>query len=193
MTIVDSVGPGLMAEKDEPDAGAIPPPPPSAVRAAYAAAAAATIGFIPLHLIWALGIPLLADPDLFRPWHQDGGGTYLWALSAMALLPAVLAVALVRPWGLTFPSWVPRLGGHRVPRMLLIVPGAGLSLILFAYTAMAPIVLSLQWNDPAAIFNVWTVVFGIADFIVWIGGLAVATRSYARRTRPSTHPTTGPK
>ena len=37
------------------------PVPRWAMRAAYASALSATIGFIPLHAVWALGIPLWAD------------------------------------------------------------------------------------------------------------------------------------
>ncbi|GAA3381824.1 hypothetical protein [Cryptosporangium minutisporangium] len=167
------------------EAHLVPPPPRHAVRAAYAAAASATIGFLPLHVIWALGIPLFADPDLFRPWYQDGGGVYLLTLNLLALLPAVLAVALIRPWGLVFPRWVPIVRGHRVPRMLLIAPGAALSGFLLAYTAFAAVLMPLQWDDPAAIFDPRTGIYGIAQFLVWIAGLAIATRSYACRTRPN--------
>ncbi|HYN92299.1 MAG TPA: hypothetical protein VES42_00410 [Pilimelia sp.] len=176
----------LMLAPDDriPGADVVPPPPRRAVWAAYWAAAAPTVGFIPLHLVWALGIPLFADADLFDPWYTDGGGTYLWTLNALALLPAVLALALVRPWGLVIPRSVPVFGGHRVPRLLLIVPGTLLSTGLFAYTAMAPIVAARTWDHPGAIFSPWTVVFGIVVFAVWICGLAIATHSYARRTRP---------
>ncbi|EXG80618.1 hypothetical protein [Cryptosporangium arvum] len=165
------------------EAATVPPPSTRAVVAAYVAAAAATVGFIPLHAIWALGIPLFADPDLFRPWYEDGGGTYLLTLNLLALLPAVLALALVRPWGLCFPRWVPIVRRRGVPRMLLIVPGAGLSAALLAYTLFAAALMPFQWNDPAAIFDPRTGVYGVIQFSVWITGLAIATRSYARRTR----------
>jgi len=162
----------------------VSPPPRSAVRAGYAAAAAATIGFIPLHAIWALGIPLFADPELFRPWYEDGGGVYLLTLNLLALLPAVLAVALIRPWGLVFPRWVPALGGRRVPRMLLIASGTVLSVSLLAYTVFAAVLMPLQWGDPSAIFDARTGIYGVGQFLVWVVGLAIATHSYARRTRP---------
>ena len=90
-----------------PGPAPVPPPSRGAIRAAYSA-----VGFIPLHLIWALGVPLFAYPELFDPWYADGGGGYLWALNGLALLPIVLALALVRPWGLIFPRWVPGLSGR---------------------------------------------------------------------------------
>ncbi|SHN47173.1 hypothetical protein [Cryptosporangium aurantiacum] len=161
----------------------VAPPPRYAVRAAYAAAAAATIGFIPLHAIWALGIPLFADPELFRPWYEDGGAVYLLTLNLLALLPAVLAIALVRPWGLVFPRWVPAFSGRQVPRILLIAPGVALSVALFAYTVFAAVLMPLQWNNPDAIFDARTGIYGIGQFLIWVGGLAIATHSYTRRTR----------
>jgi hypothetical protein len=139
---------------------------------AYAAGLSATVGFVPLHLIWALGFPLWADPDLFRTWYDTGGAGYLFALNALALLPAVLALALVRPWGLRF------------PRMLLIVPGTVVSVFLFAYTAFAAAIVPSQWNSEGAIFEPWIALYGIPQFLIWATGLAVATRSYALRTRP---------
>jgi hypothetical protein len=155
------------------------------IRSAYLSAAAATIGFIPLHLVWALGIPLWADADLFAAWHRDGGGTYLLTLNVLALLPAVLAVALVRPWGEVFPRWAPLLAGRPVPRRLLIAPGFGVSVFLLGYTVFAAAVAPSQWNDPAAVFSPWLIVYGVPQFLVWAIGLLIATRSYARRTGPS--------
>jgi hypothetical protein len=161
----------------------VPPPPRRAVRAAWLAALAATAGFMPLHAIWAAGIPLFADAERFAVWHADGGGAYLWALTALALLPAVLAFALIRPWGLIFPARVPVLGGRRVPRLLLIAPGYALVASLSAYTVLAVVLSFVQWRSPEVIFSPWTGVYGIAQFTVWIAALAVAVRSYAVRTR----------
>ncbi len=64
-----------------------------------------------------LGPATTAPGDRFEAWHRDGGGTYPLTLNALAVLPAVLALALVRPWGLRFPAWVPALAGRPVPRL----------------------------------------------------------------------------
>jgi hypothetical protein len=154
-----------------------------AVWAGWVAAGAATVGFLPLHVVWALGIPLFADDERFAVWHADGGGVYLWVLNALALLPAVLAFALIRPWGLIFPRWVPGLAGRRVPRLLLIVPGRALVVALSAYTLFAAVLMVGQWDSPSVIFSPWTGVYGIVHFVVWVTGLSIATESYRRRTR----------
>ncbi|GIE75558.1 hypothetical protein Aph02nite_15080 [Actinoplanes philippinensis] len=159
-----------------------PQPGRRAVLAGRIAALAATAGFMPLHAVWAAGIPLFADADRFHVWHADGGGTYLWTLTALAALPAVLAFALIRPWGLVFPAWTPW-GGSRVPRLLLVVPGYGLVVALGGYALLAVVLTVVQWNSPDVIFSPWTGVYGIGQFAVWVVSLAVATRSYARRTR----------
>lgn len=160
----------------------VDPPPRGVVRAAYASALSGLVGFIPLHLVWALGIPFGADADRFADWYDTGGGSYLFLLNALAVLPSVVAVGLVRPWGLRFPAWVPGVAGRRVPRMLMIVPGVGVSVLLFGYTLFAAVLMVFIWDSPDAIFAPWTVFYGIAQFLVWAIGLAVATRSYAVRT-----------
>ncbi|GIE34453.1 hypothetical protein Ait01nite_074980 [Actinoplanes italicus] len=139
---------------------------------------------MPLHVVWAAGIPLFADEQRFEVWHADGGAAYLWTLNALAVLPAVLAFALIRRWGLEFPRWVPRLAGRRVPRLLLVVPGYALVVALSGYTALAVVLSFVQWDSPEVIFSPWTGVYGVVHFVVWISALAVATHSYAKRTRP---------
>lgn len=159
----------------------VPPPSRRAVRAARASALSATVGFIPLHAIWALGIPLWADEQAFREWYEVGGGPYLLVLSAMALLAGILAMSLVRPWGLVFPGWTPFLAGRRVPRRTLAATAHGVSVFLLLYTVWAVVQL-VGTFDEEGIFSPWTVVYGIPQFLVWGIGLYIAARSYHHRT-----------
>ncbi|WP_199548313.1 hypothetical protein [Streptomyces sp. N35] len=163
-------------------APAVPPPPRRAVRAAYASALSATAGFIPLHAVWALGVPLWADESKFPDWYADGGGPYLFVLSGLAALAGVLALSLVRPWGLVFPSRVPLVHGRRVPPRTLTTTAVTVAALLLAYTAFAAFQTVAQWNDPG-IFSRWITVYGIPQFLVWGIGLLIAARSYGRRTR----------
>jgi hypothetical protein len=164
------------------EAPEVPPPSRGALTAAYASFLSAVAGFIPLHLVWALGIPLFADDERFAAWYDEGAALYLFSLLLLALLPAVLAVALVRPWGLVFPRWVPVVAGRRVPRLLPIVPGYAVTVLLTLYLLYAVVVTVVTFDDPAAVFSPWTAVYGVAQFAVWAAGLFVATRSYAHRT-----------
>ncbi|HLL67976.1 MAG TPA: hypothetical protein VK453_20010 [Micromonosporaceae bacterium] len=175
----------VTADRSATDVSAIRPPSRNARLGGYISAAAAVVGFIPLHLLWAFGIPVLADEERFRQWYQDGGGLYLYALCGMALLAAVLSLALIRPWGLVFPRWVPLLAGRRVPRYLLVIPGYAVPTLLLLYSIYAIGLMFVQWGSPHGIFNPWTGVYGIVQFIPWWLGLFVATRSYAARTAPA--------
>ena len=161
----------------------VAPPSRWAVRAGWVAALSATAGFMPLHIVWGAGIPLFAEQGRFEGWYADGGAVYLWTLNALALLPAVLALALIMPWGRVFPRWTPWFAGRPVPRLSLIVPGYLLVLALGGYTIFALVLMAVQWKAPEAIFSPWTGVYGVAQFVVWITALTVATRSYERRTR----------
>ncbi|MGC4746848.1 hypothetical protein ACLQ28_14465 [Micromonospora sp. DT201] len=163
----------------------VPPPSRIARIAAYASAAAAVIGFIPLHLVWAFKVPLFANEAMFEDWYADGGGLYLFALCILAALPAVMSLALVRPWGLVFPRWVPMVAGRRVPRRLLVIPGYTVPALLLLYSLYAVVVTIVEFDSPEAIFSPWTAVYGLIQFIPWWLGLFLATRSYAARTAPS--------
>ncbi|TYC68188.1 hypothetical protein EH183_40845 [Streptomyces sp. CB01881] len=160
----------------------IPRPPRRAVRAAYASALSATLGFVPLHAAWALGVPLWTDEENFRAWYAEGGGPYLFVLCAMAVLAGALALSLVRPWGLVFPAWVPLVAERPVPRRTLAATAHALSAFLLLYTAFAAFVTVTQFDSADAIFSPWIVVYGIPQFLVWGIGLLVAARSYAART-----------
>ncbi|WP_457027986.1 hypothetical protein [Kitasatospora sp. P5_F3] len=158
----------------------VPPPPRWAVRAAYASALSATLGFVPLHTVWAVGVPLWADADRFRDWYAEGGGPYLFVLDGMAALAGLLAVGLVRPWGLVFPRRVPLLAGRQVPRRTLAVTAFAVAAVLLLYTAFAAVVLATRFDKPG-IFSPWIVVYGIPQFLVWGIGLLAAARSYRAR------------
>lgn len=162
-------------------ADGIAKPPRRAVRAAYASALAATAGFVPLHAAWALGIPLWVDQGKFREWYAAGGGPYLWVLNGLATLAGVLALSLVRPWGLVVPRWVPLLAGRKVPARALAFTGFTVSALLLLYTGWAAMLTVAQWNDDG-IFSRWIVCYGIPQFLVWGIGLLMAALSYRART-----------
>ncbi|RSO31073.1 hypothetical protein DMH15_24890 [Streptomyces sp. WAC 06725] len=175
--------PEFAVPRPENTVAEVPPPPRWAVRAAYASALSATVGFIPIHAVWALGIPLWADERKFREWYAVGGGPYLFVLSVLALLAGVLALSLARPWGLVFPRWVPLLAGRAVPRRTLTATAFAVSSFLLLYTVWAAVQEFREFNDDG-IFSPWIVVYGIPQFLVWGIGLAIAAHSYRHRTAP---------
>lgn len=45
-------------------------------------------------------------------------------LGAGAVAASLLTLGLILPWGLTFPRWMPRLGGRPVPTAAAVIPGS---------------------------------------------------------------------
>lgn len=162
------------------------PPPGWATKAGYTGCLVPLIGFIPLHTLWAFGVPVWAYGQKFDDWYADGGGPYLMLLCVLALLGSVLAVVLVHPWGHFFPRWVPRLAGRPVPRRLVLWPAAAGSILLIVFslwgTPLAVYFLFAERND--LVFNKWAGVGTMAVIIAWTAGLAAATWSYHARTSP---------
>ncbi|MEV4873644.1 hypothetical protein [Streptomyces syringium] len=166
-----------------PEPTAFRPPSRRAAAAGYISCASATIGFIPLHAIWAFGSSLWTNEERFREWYAEGGAAYLHTLNGMALLSGIFALSLVRPWGTVFPRWVPLLAGRRVPRWPVVVTAGILSVFLFLYTLWA-IYATFNSDTSEAIFSPWIVAYGIPQFLLWSVGLMVAGWSYYRRTAP---------
>ncbi|MEV7728942.1 hypothetical protein AB0P15_30015 [Streptomyces sp. NPDC087917] len=173
--------PKVAVLRSEAASADVPLPPRRATRAAYASALSATVGFIPLHSVWALGIPLWVDEDKFRDWYAVDGGPYLFVLCGLALMAGVLALSLVRPWGLVFPSGAPLVAGRRVPPRTLASTAYTVAVFLLLYAAWAAVLTVSQWNEPS-IFSRWIVVYGIPQFLVWGIGLLIAAHSYRGRT-----------
>ena len=157
------------------------PAPRWAVRAAWASAISATAGFIPIHAVWAAGIPLWADPAKFDDWYAQGGGPYLFLLSGLAVLAGILALSMIRPWGQVFPRRAPLLAGRKVPRRTLSATGFTVAAFLLGYTVWAAWQSVVTFGDEG-IFSEWIVVYGIPHFLVWGIGLLMATWSYRART-----------
>ncbi|MFF8652758.1 hypothetical protein [Streptomyces huasconensis] len=112
-----------------------------------------------------------------------------------ALLGVFLLTGLMYRWGQVFPCWTWPLAGRRVPRLLPLIPawltgGAltayGTGLLVYAPLSAAGVVPAIE---PVGVFTTvegmtWMVAFGGLCFAGLGGGLLVAARSYAARTRP---------
>ncbi|WP_422735397.1 hypothetical protein ACN263_17495 [Micromonospora sp. WMMD729] len=100
----------------------------------------------------------------------------------LVLAGVLLPLALVRPWGETWPGWVPLLAGRTIPRRLLLVPGFGLGTAIVAYFGMG---MAQVASGSASEFS---------DAFLWVAmsaycllglGLLVASSDYHLRTRPA--------
>ncbi|WP_210418193.1 hypothetical protein [Ruania zhangjianzhongii] len=104
----------------------------------------------------AYAVPLCILPSAL--WRTVGAldgslsvdGTPLWyvlMLSALSVGLGLLTLGLVHSWGERVPSWVPRLGGRRVPARAAVLP-AGIGALLLAGIIAVAI---YRWNTFAAI------------------------------------------
>lgn len=121
------------------------------------------------------------------PWEPY----YVAGLSVVSLLVASLTVGLVRPWGTTFPEWLPLLGRRRVPyRLVTAVAGTGAALILvIAY--LYPVLNGIfHFKDPVRIpgcppptetEGAWLVYAAYMPLLAWAPLLIVVVTSYYRR------------
>lgn len=99
-------------------------PPRWAVWAAYAA----VLTTVPSGL-WriglAFGLPLgYSEGDLRADDVPGRGSLELVGLSVLTTGAAMLTLGLVQRWGETFPRWMPRIGGRRVPPRAAVIPAA---------------------------------------------------------------------
>lgn len=144
-------------------------------RWAYAAAYAAVAGClirILAQLTMGVDVPYAAGPSLLV--FEFG------FLLAGVLLP----LALVHGWGKVWPRWVLPLAGRRVPRWLVIGPGFAIAGAMLAYfgTGIAQMIgetIGGTLEEPAFM---WV---AVPAYVVWGAGLAVASFSYYRITRPA--------
>ncbi|WP_406113042.1 hypothetical protein [Kitasatospora purpeofusca] len=154
-----------------------------------------------MKLFWASGGTFagLSGADLRAAAERNGAsGLWLtldsWGLDATALL-ALLGVfllwGLVRPWGRVFPGWTPGLAGRPVPRWLPLAPA-----VLGAATLAPYGVVGLGWtvlatagavevprgDFPTPADTLLVARIGLSAFALYGVALAVAARSYWRRT-----------
>ena len=137
--------------------------------------------------IWALGIPLGISDEFFR----EGQAIGLWqggaALGALAAVGAGLTLGLIRPWGETFPNWIPRFGGSRVPRKLAIVPAALIAIVVTSAGLMfVRVTLTGTFILGAHTITLgenWAALFPELLWPVWGPALGAAALAYYYRTR----------
>jgi hypothetical protein len=129
---------------------------------------------------WPLLVPAEIDPE-----------TRLWGLllGGSALLGSVLTVGLLRPWGVTFPRWVPWLAGRPVPVRAAAVPAGLVAGIVTA--AAAPMLRGIFDSSPGTVFDGASfaerlLLTGIFPFWLWGPALALATWAYVQWRRQLT-------
>ncbi|MER7000333.1 hypothetical protein [Streptomyces sp. NPDC000410] len=112
------------------DAGSDIPRDATALTPRWVVLAASAVPLVVLpsglwRMAMAVGIPVGWSGELAKDW-QPGLETssYIILLTLVTEGIAFLTVGLVRPWGERVPSWLPVLGGRRIPVWVVVVPAA---------------------------------------------------------------------
>lgn len=156
--------------------------PPQLVRWARPVTIVAALGAAPyglLRLTW------------LTPWPMGGGNAEIFVdeldattriTGALFVLPCaasvLLVLGLICEWGRVFPSWLPVVGGARVPVRLVTTVGA---VVAAAITMSAPGMLLMPFihGDGLATALLWQLVF---PFYLWGPALAAAVLGYWLRS-----------
>ncbi|MFJ6621175.1 hypothetical protein ACIQOW_26835 [Kitasatospora sp. NPDC091335] len=178
-----------------------PAPAPAFVRLAAWAGTAAFVPYVLMKLLWALGGSFagVSGERMYAGYVRNGSSGLWLALERrgldgtmlLALLGVFLLWGLVRPWGQVFPRWTGPLRGRRVPRWLPLTPAllgaatlapygvVGIGYLALCTTGVTRIRLGDFADEQSALETAWVGIGGFAGYGV---ALAVAARSYWRRT-----------
>ena len=157
--------------------------PQSAARACRRAVAVAVVvpAFYALtRLAWALGIPFGVRDEFLV---ELGDGTYAGlGLALAAFTGCVLTLGLVRRWGEVFWSWLPGLGGRRVPVGMAVVPAVFVASVVFsAGLAFWRLLLIGRISDFPGSESDWAAWLPELFWPLWGVALSVAALAYSAR------------
>ena len=114
----------------------------------------------------------------------------MFVIGALPLVGGILTHGLTRPWGETYPRWVPRLGGTTIPVAVVVVPAAlATVLIVTAATSLQRFSLNVALGRvPAASPDVegWGARAPALVWLPWGLALGAATHAYWRWRRAAT-------
>jgi hypothetical protein len=158
--------------------------------AVYVAMVAPVIYFL-TRFLWAVGIPLGVDQEVFRLGQADGTWIKGLSLAIFALLGAALMLGLVQRWGEVFPRWMVGLAGRRVPIGLAVVPASLSSVLLFVggigiWSGLPQMAANAVASGVDRVDLPGEIIFQVGPtllFPIWGMALAVATLGYYYRRR----------
>lgn len=162
------------------------PAPPRWSGAAVTVAILAPLVYSAIRCAWALGLPIGATEQFLAPYTATGARITETILAGLAAGGALLTVGLVRPWGETFPRWLPRLAGHRVPPAFAVLPATIVAVLLTAAglslsRGLVAMMIGLTPATPSASLHNWGAWLAAPLWAVWGIALGAATYAYHRR------------
>jgi len=152
-------------------------------RWAVAVAVAVPIGYALTRWAWAFDIPLGVSRAGLHQEAAESPGIWLAGamLATMAAGGALLTLGLVRPWGETYPRWMPYLRGRRVRPRTAIIPATTVALLVTSAGLMYLRWFALGRIDLAA--DTWGLFVPEFFWPVWGVTLGSATLAYHLRRR----------
>ncbi|MFB4273345.1 hypothetical protein [Nonomuraea sp. GTA35] len=112
---------------------------------------------------------------------------YVFGLSVLTELAALLSIGLVRRWGEVVPSWIPVIGGRRVPPMAAVVPAVTGGLVL-SVVSVWMVLTWLGFSERMAYENGWWQALAmvcITPLALWGPTVLALAYAYHRRRRPA--------
>lgn len=130
--------------------------------------------------LWRIAVVLRLPVGWDRPmpWWAP---VYAIALGVIPEALASLVIGFVRPWGVVFPTWVPRIGGRRVPPALAIIPAASAAALL-TWISVSFLSGSQSFGEEGRPTPTWMVLL-YAPILLWGPLLAISTVGYCLRLR----------
>ncbi|MEU4391789.1 hypothetical protein [Kribbella sp. NPDC023855] len=130
-----------------------------------------------LRMTWLLPNPVgftAAELDA-----QPGIKLFGLGLGLIAIGASIATLGLIRPWGETWPRWIPYVAGRPIPVKAVVIPGAVAATLLLVGS---PSLVQLVWSADASILtNLGHLL--IFPFPVWGASVGLATAAYYYRRR----------
>lgn len=97
----------------------------------------------------------------------------------IAIGASIATLGLIRPWGETWPRWIPYAAGRPVPVKAVVIPGAVAATLLLVGS---PSLVQLIWSaDASMLTNLGHLL--VFPFPVWGASVGLATAAYYYRRR----------
>ncbi|MEV6285304.1 hypothetical protein [Kribbella sp. NPDC051770] len=133
-----------------------------------------------LRMTWLLPTPIGLGIDSADLDADPGMKLFGLGLGLIALASGIVTLGLIRPWGETWPRWIPFLAGRPVPIKAAVIPGA--TAAAFLLVSSLSLVQMLWLPEESLLTNLGHL--ALFPFPLWGTTLAIATAAYYYRRRP---------
>jgi hypothetical protein len=133
-----------------------------------------------LRMTWLLPTPIGLGIDSAALDADPGMKLFGLGLGLIAFTSGIITLGLIRPWGETWPRWVPFLAGRPVPLKAALIPAATAAACLLV--SSLSLVQMLWLPEESLLTNLGHL--ALFPFPLWGTSLAIAAAAYYYRRRP---------